>query len=532
MTRKRRSAKAHRPTLGPIVCRWIETFLVHGEGDFLGLPFKLERWQRRIIYKLYEYSFDAKTGVFERLVQRVLIILPKGQGKTELAAAIGLAELAGPVMLDKDGKPCRRVSPNIPVVAASYEQADKLYGAARLMVENGPLAEYIDVFDTEMQLKDDVGKMFRVAAVAGTNDGGLPTTGLFDEVHEMTGNKARVHLVITNSLAKRGNTLEVNISTPDDADPTSLLGRLVDHGEKILAGEVVDPTFLYVKYSAPETIEDKTAEGGRRPLNLDDPDELRWAIRQCHPGSWTNVERVAGRWEISKIPEHEFRRYHLAQFVRGEGSFLPAGSWEARSKARKGHASPPPPEGTAITLGFDGSYNRDSTALVGCTIPTKPRERPYLFVVDVWERPDDWRGEEWVVPRADVDGAVHRAFATWDVEQMGCDPSKWHEEIAAWADVYGETVAHIPRGNVYAADCCAKLYSAVVNNLVDQDGHPAFTRHMKNAVRKPFGAKGGYFVTKTTPWSPRKIDLVIGAYIAYDLATIADVPVEPWALAR
>ena len=33
---------------------------VHGEGDYLGEPFLLEPWQKRIIYRLYEY--DPKTG--------------------------------------------------------------------------------------------------------------------------------------------------------------------------------------------------------------------------------------------------------------------------------------------------------------------------------------------------------------------------------------------------------------------------------------------------------------------------------------
>ena len=40
--------------------------LVHGEGDYLGQPFKLEDWQREFIYRLYEY--DPET--LRRIVRR------------------------------------------------------------------------------------------------------------------------------------------------------------------------------------------------------------------------------------------------------------------------------------------------------------------------------------------------------------------------------------------------------------------------------------------------------------------------------
>src|SRR5688572_11216467 len=138
-TRGSRSRSQLPPTLGPAVCGWIERTLVHGEGDYLGEPFRLEPWQKRIIYRLYEH--DPQTGT--RLVRRALIILPKGCGKTELAAAIGLAELCGPVHLGASG-PTRRKAPNIPVAAASYEQANRLYGAAKVMAERGPLAQFLD----------------------------------------------------------------------------------------------------------------------------------------------------------------------------------------------------------------------------------------------------------------------------------------------------------------------------------------------------------------------------------------------------
>lgn len=106
------------PSFGKQVCAWIAANLVHAEGDYLGEPFALEPWQQRIIWRLY--ACDPQT--LRRLVRRALIVRPKGCGKTELAAAIGLAELAGPVAFGTDGRSGRPKAPNIPVAAASFER--------------------------------------------------------------------------------------------------------------------------------------------------------------------------------------------------------------------------------------------------------------------------------------------------------------------------------------------------------------------------------------------------------------------------
>ena len=88
-----------------------------------------------------------------------------------------------------------------------------LFATARTMVTEGPLKPYLEAFDTELLRTDGPGRMFRVAAAAGTNDGGRPTVFAADELHEWTGNKSRVFLVISNSIAKRRDGLVLVLST-------------------------------------------------------------------------------------------------------------------------------------------------------------------------------------------------------------------------------------------------------------------------------------------------------------------------------
>ena len=88
--------------MGPYVCKWIDQYLVHTEGDYFGQPFRLRPWQKRFLWRAYELNPDGT-----RRYTRGLLGLAKGNGKSELAAAIACAELAGPVAEDRRGHSAR-----------------------------------------------------------------------------------------------------------------------------------------------------------------------------------------------------------------------------------------------------------------------------------------------------------------------------------------------------------------------------------------------------------------------------------------
>ena len=89
--------------------RWIEAHCVFTQGEWAGKPFRLLDWQKRLLVELFELQAD---GV--RRYRWALWGVPKKQGKTELAAAIGLYPLIA------DGEP----SPLVVCAAASDDQAD------------------------------------------------------------------------------------------------------------------------------------------------------------------------------------------------------------------------------------------------------------------------------------------------------------------------------------------------------------------------------------------------------------------------
>jgi phage terminase large subunit-like protein len=484
-----------QPTLGPQVCRWIERNLVHAEGDYFGKPFALRPWQRAFIWRAYELKADGS-----RRYSRALLGLPKGNGKTELAAAIGCAELGGPVVFShwgSSGSPVgtRRTSPDIPVAAASFDQADLIFGAARTMIKEGPLAEFFEVFDVEIQIKGGPGRMYRVAAVAGPNDGLRPTFFLADELHEWVGPKERVHLVLSNGRAKRVDSWELGISTAG-WDVRSLLGRMYSHGKRVLSGEDEDDSLLF-EWHEPSA-----------DVALDDGPALEAVIREANPAAddFLSVAQVVAR--AKEIPEFEFRRYHLNQWVDSPEMWLPHGMWDARADTSRGF----PPDGTSIVIGFDGSYSGDSTGLVGATV----EDKPYLFVIGAWEK---GRQEDWRVPIAEVEDVIRQSCQRWQVQTIGMDPHRWGRTLQQLQDEGFPAVEWNTAIAGRMVPACAQFYDAVSGSRLTHDGGERLATHIAQSVVR-IDARG-VRISKDHKDSERHIDLAVCAVIAHDCAVRA-----------
>lgn len=466
----RASSTALRPTRGRRVCRWIEANLVHGEGDLQGRPFRLTADERRLIYRLYE--LDEHGG---RQHTRALVGRAKGNGKTELAAAIGCYELAG------GDTP----SPNIPVGAASFEQADLAFGAARFMLTEGPLARFVNAYDTEIQLKDRPGRMYRVAAVAGTNDGGRPTFFLADELHEWTGSRERVHLVIANGLAKRRGAWNLNITTAG-SDLESLCGRMYLHGQRVAAGQTVDPGFCFDWIEAPEDVD------------LADEDARRAAVLASNPGAeifWP-VDGVLARYH--QIPEFEWRRYHLNQWTRAEDSWLPPGAWQqCEDLARDLNPELP------CWVGVDIALRHDSTAVVVVQPQGDGDNRRFVVRSRVW-RPEGNR-----IDMGAIEAHLRDLHRHLDVREVAYDPAYFERSAQDLLDE-GVPMVEFPQSLQRMVPACQLAYEQIVAGRIVHPGDPTLTDHVESAAQR-MGERGW---TLSKGRSKRKIDACIAMILA------------------
>jgi phage terminase large subunit-like protein len=93
--------------------------------------------------------------------------------------------------------------------------------------------------------------------------------------------------------------------------------------------------------------------------------------------------------------------------------------------------------------------------------------------------------------------------------------------VAAWASEHGaETVREFPTQRAYRmAPAVSSLHTAIVMRELEHDGDPRVARHVANARRAP--TRYGTSVRKDQPRSPRKIDAVAAAALAFQARTDA-----------
>ncbi|MDP9402121.1 MAG: terminase large subunit [Actinomycetota bacterium] len=468
---------------GDEVLEFMSANLVFGPGSYEGMPWRPLEWQADFIRGLY----DPRRADGSRIIDRALLLTPKGAGKTELAGAIAVVELL------------LRESAEVVIAAATWHQVGLLKASADGCCShpNSALASLVEVTEPEIRLRGTTSRIVRVASDAGSNDGLRPTALVRDEVHEWnTPSRERNHLVLSNGLAKRRG-LQLDISTVG-ADRETLLGRYDAYCRRVAKGEILDERLLYASWSA---------EGLH--VDLDTDEGLRSAILAANPSAtgpdaFVDVEEVARRFR--SVPRPEGKRYFLNIWGDGgSGQWLPEGAWAALEAHREVHA------GTPVYLGFDGSTTSDSTALVAVA---ELDEGPHAFLLGVWERPED--AGEWLVPRAEVMACVEAAFQTYDVRMFHPDPWGWWEEAREWSATYGEDRVVLFKTNHVArfAEACSGCYAALLNRELTHDGSEVLARHLRNAVPREHGYKQTT-IGKIHAASPKRIDAAVALVLAW-----------------
>jgi len=227
-------------------------------------------------------------------------------------------------------------------------------------------------------------------------------------------------------------------------------------------------------------------------------------------GGWVDLDRIdAEIVELLDRDAAQAERWFGNRIVADEDAFLAPAAW-----AECAGTGTPPEAGTPITLGFDGALYDDTTGLVGCTLDG------HLFVVGHWD-PADHGGE---TPKGDVDAAVDRSFATWDVRAFYGDPPYWQEDLARWYGRHGDVVKEWWTNRpTFMGRVLELFHTAVMTKAVTHDGNATLATHVGNARR--WKDRGHLAVRKKFPQSPDKIDLLVCAALALEARN--DVLAEP-----
>jgi phage terminase large subunit-like protein len=444
---------------GARAVRFIERYVTVPKGTGAKRRLKLRGWQREIIHGVLD----------EPRPRQALVSIPAGNGKSTLAAALGLYGLLG------DGVEGAQVL----VVASDERQARIIFNTARRMVElDQDLADRVQVFADHLLEPRTDSVFMALPADPGSLQGWDPSMALVDELHVVTDDTFEA---MAARAGKRDRSLLLAISTPPKASQDdSVMRRLVDHGR-----EASDPSFYFREYAAPAGC----ALG----------DEDAWAV--ANPALDDFLHRDALRATLPpKMREQAFRRYRLGQWTSVDDAWLPDGAWASCADATRVI-----PDQAKVALAFDGSFSRDCSVLVAATVEA----RPHVELVKLWEAPEGSR--DWRVPVVAVEDAIRAACLRWQVLEVGADPYRWQRSLEV-LDGDGIPVHEFFQNAARMGPATARFYSLVVDQELTHDGSSALARHIANAILREDSR--GARLAKEHKDSPRRIDAAVAAVMA------------------
>ena len=275
--------------------------LTHTKSPWAGKPFDLRDWQENDIIRPL-FGTIRPDGL--RQYRTCYVMIPRKNGKSELAAAIALYCLLG------EGE----IGGEIYSAAADRDQASLVFNVAAQMVRNDPeLSSAVKIIDSQKRIVNErTGSFYRaISSEAHTKHGYNASVVLYDEVH--TAPNRELWQVLQTSMGTRDQPLMFAITTAG-YDPHSLERELFDYAWRVREGIVDDPTFLPVLYFAPDDA-DWTDETG---------------VARCKPSAW-------------RLPQD-----------RGNADALHAGPRDTRPRERLPPALPLPAYRAGVALAPNG----------------------------------------------------------------------------------------------------------------------------------------------------------------------------------
>lgn len=296
--------------------------LVFGQNDWAGKPFQLLPWEEQLIREFYGVQVRDDDGTWVRYRRYLYNEIPKKNGKSELAAGLGLYHLLA------DGEQL----PNVGIFAVDKENADIIYKCAKYMVEHTALSQPAHrplawCRDSVREIRTRFGGVMKVYSGDVDNKHGPSFSAILcDELHAWSGRAGRDRwnvLTTGSDAARRQQTVLVLTTAGNDPDRTSIGWEIHEKCRRILAwrrGEperpldVDDTEWLPVMYG----VSVLTGDDPDRIAALDIYDEALW--KTCNPSYGVTMRARKFRAEAraarqSEAAERNFRWLRLNQWV-------------------------------------------------------------------------------------------------------------------------------------------------------------------------------------------------------------------------
>jgi phage terminase large subunit-like protein len=308
-------------------------------GKMVQHPVRLREFQLKFVRDVYN---PVKPNGLRQRNQAVMSIGRRG-GKTLLAAVLVLAHLVGPM---------KRPNSTLVSAATTRDQAKLLFRYCVDMVKPKPLlmSKLKILANTSRIIHKVDGSVYRaISSDAGGGFGMGMDVVVYDELAQAP--KRSLYDMLMTSLGSQVEPLMLIISTQAPAND-HILSELIDYGEKIRSGEIVDPTFTAHVYRADE--------------DCDLLDEAQWLKANPALGDYRDLEEFRSTMRRAKeVPslENAVRNLYLNQRVAAESPFLSPNVWMK-------NAGPVIPslftDGRPVFGGLDLAAKTDLSAMILC----------------------------------------------------------------------------------------------------------------------------------------------------------------------
>jgi phage terminase large subunit-like protein len=274
--------------------------LKHPKSKLAGNAFQLDEWQEKIVRQIYGPRHEDGT----RIVRQVIMLLPRGNRKTSLGAALALLHTHGPEAVP--GGEVLTAAADRKQAKLAFTEAESIIGAGdETLWRKGQASRRFDATGA-IKVQEYKNRIVfpncsfieSLSSDAGTQHGRTPAFALLDEIHAWK--KRDLYDVIRTGLVKTAGSLMIVITTAGRGQE-NIAFEVIDYARRVRDGKIDDPATLPILF---ETAAD-----------ADWKDEAVW--RAANPGLAHGYPDIAGLRQLAReaserpADREAFRQLHL-----------------------------------------------------------------------------------------------------------------------------------------------------------------------------------------------------------------------------
>lgn len=434
--------------------RCLSSMCHHVSNDsYYGKPFLLEPFQRENIWKPIFATGRMEGGRFKRRFRRVIIGLPSGYGKTELAAATVLTVATMEVI--HNGQ--------YGVVASSKDQVRNIFEKIATMIRlNEIWKDQWEIGKDVITNRETGAKIMVLPNKPDALESWHFNVLIFDELHVYK--DSRVWDAGLKGQKVLWNPLSIGITTAADTREGFLWETLEKASE--------DPG-MYLYW-----------------LGMDDGADIdrreSWEPLMC--ASWVTWESIQDQRGMA-TSKRSFERYTANRFPSDRDAYSCFTTGELDRCERGENVFDP---SRPYTIGIDGATAGDSFAVVAYQELKGDDGRAFGLTKSwIFDQPDEETGH---YPLNQIMELIAGVCAEHWPEVVGIDPNRMIVMNSQLNDVYGIDTVAFAQNN--ATMCQA---ASIVTNLVKEgrlrlSGQWKLRKHLENTVeeeREPYGTRFG-----------------------------------------